>query len=199
MFTGLVQHLGSILSVEAAPEGRSLLVDASGWGYEGDPGDSISVDGCCLTVVEREGGRYRFDVIHKTLEMTTLGTLAAGQVVNLESAARADSLMGGHLVQGHVDGVGEVRSVQAGDDWRVRLSAPGGVREHLSDRGSITINGVSLTIAAVHEDEFEVALIPVTLEHTNLRMLTTGSRVNLEADCIAKMVARHVERILANR
>ena len=199
MFTGLVQHLGTIDSIEATPEGRSLWVDAAGWGCEADPGDSIAVNGCCLTVVEPMEGRFRFDVVHRTLEMTTLGALTPGDAVNLETAATMGTLMGGHLVQGHVDGVGEVQSVRQGDDWRIRITAPSGVEEHLCDRGSIAVNGVSLTIASVEDAEFEVALIPVTLEETNLDALVAGSRVNLEADCVAKMVARHVERILAKR
>lgn len=199
MFTGLVQHLGTIDAIEATPEGRSLWVDAAGWGCAADPGDSIAVNGCCLTVVEPVEGRFRFDVVHRTLEMTTLGALAPGDAVNLETAATMGTLMGGHLVQGHVDGVGEVRSVQQGADWRVRIAAPPGVAEYLCDRGSIAVNGVSLTIATVEASEFEIALIPVTLDETNLDALVVGSRVNLEADCVAKMVARHVERILAQR
>ena len=199
MFTGLVQHLGSIDAIEASPVGRSLWVDAAGWGCTPESGDSIAVNGCCLTLVERDGGRFRFDVVHRSLEMTTMGSLAAGDLVNLETAATLGTLMGGHLVQGHVDGVGEVKSVRNGADWRIRVEAPPGVREYLSDRGSIAINGVSLTIATVEDREFEVALIPVTLEHTNLDALVVGSRVNLEADCVARMVAQHVERILANR
>ena len=199
MFTGLVQHLGRIDTIEATSEGRSLWVDAAGWGCAPDPGDSIAVNGCCLTVVEPVEGRFRFDVVHRSLEMTTLGTLAPGDAVNLETAATMGTLMGGHLVQGHVDGVGEVRSVRQGDDWRIRFVAPPGVEEYLCDRGSIAVNGVSLTIASVEDSEFEVALIPVTLQETNLDALVKGSRVNLEADCVAKMVARHVERILAKQ
>ena len=199
MFTGLVQHLGSIDAIEETEGGRRLSVEVGKWAYEPDPGDSIAVDGCCLTVVGIEGTRHHFDVVHRTLEMTTLGGLEAGAPVNLEPAARMDSLLGGHLVQGHIDGVGEVIGVQSEADWRVRFSAPAGVREYLCDRGSITVNGVSLTIAKVFDEGFEVALIPVTLEETNLRHLATGGLVNLEADCMAKMVAEQVRRYMSSQ
>ena len=199
MFTGLIQHCGRIASIDANDSGKAILIDTGPWEYVPDLGASVSVNGCCLSVVEAQGRIFRFDVVHRSLEMTTLGYLDVGDRVNLEHAARADSLLGGHIVQGHVDGVGEVVSVQDEDDWRVSIQAPAGVAEHLCDRGSIAVDGVSLTVARVHDSIFEVALIPITLEETNLGQLRAGSKVNLEADVMAKMVAQHVERILANR
>ena len=199
MFTGLIQHCGQIASIDSNESGKAILVDTGPWDYVPDLGASISVNGCCLSVVEAQGSIFRFDVVHRSLEMTTLGSLGVGDRVNLEHAARADSLLGGHIVQGHVDGVGEVVSVQDQDDWRVSIQAPVGVAEHLCDRGSIAVDGVSLTVARVDNGIFEVALIPITLEETNLGQLRSGSKVNLEADVMAKMVAQHVERILANR
>ncbi len=199
MFTGLIQHCGRIASIDANDSGKAILIDTGPWEYVPDLGASVSVNGCCLSVVEAQGRIFRFDVVHRSLEMTTLGYLDVGDRVNLEHAARADSLLGGHIVQGHVDGVGEVVSVQDEDDWRVSIQAPAGVAEHLCDRGSIAVDGVSLTVARVHDSIFEVALIPITLEETNLGQLRASSKVNLEADVMAKMVAQHVERILANR
>ncbi|MDG2021404.1 MAG: riboflavin synthase [Phycisphaerales bacterium] len=208
MFTGLIEAMGRITAIEPSPSGRRLVVDAEGWDYRPEPGASIAVNGCCLTVVESQQGRHGFDVIPRSLEMTTLGGLEVGASVNLERAATLDTLLGGHLVQGHVDGVGVVVGVDDGDDWRVRIEAPSGVREHLVDRGSITVEGVSLTIARVlrADDDsgsnvigFEIALIPETLERTILRDLQIDARVNLEADAMAKMVAAHVERLLSDR
>ena len=199
MFTGLIQHCGQIVSIDANESGKTILVDTGRWEYVPDLGASISVNGCCLSVVEAQGNIFRFDVVHRSLEMTTLGFLNGGDRVNLEHAARADSLLGGHIVQGHVDGVGKIVSVQDQDDWRVSIEAPVGVAEHLCDRGSIAVDGVSLTVARVDHSVFEVALIPITLEETNLGELRAGSMVNLEADVMAKMVAQHVERILAGR
>ncbi|RPG22734.1 MAG: riboflavin synthase [Phycisphaera sp. TMED9] len=208
MFTGLIEATGRITAIEPSPSGRRLVLDAEGWDYRPDPGASIAVNGCCLTVVESREGRHGFDVIPRSLEMTTLGGLDVGASVNLERAATLDTLLGGHLVQGHVDGVGVVVGIDDGDDWRVRIEAPVGVREHLVDRGSITVEGVSLTIARVLRADggsgsrvigFEIALIPETLERTSLRDLQVDARVNLEADAMAKMVAAHVERLLSDR
>ncbi|MBL0922212.1 MAG: riboflavin synthase, partial [Phycisphaerales bacterium] len=150
-----------------------------------------SVNGCCLTAASVEGSRVWFDVVSETLSKTTLGSMVAGGRVNLEHACRADALMGGHIVQGHVDCVGEVARVQADpEDWRVVVRAPRAFMEWVSPKGSVTIEGVSLTVAAldVERDEFGVALIPVTLEQTTLGGLRAGSRVNLEGDVIAKTV-----------
>ncbi len=205
MFTGLVEAMGDIVVARDTPAGRRLELDPGDWNHRPDLGASIAVSGCCLTVVEVLDGRFVFDVIHRTLELTTLGGLAAGDRVNLEKSATLDTLLGGHLVQGHIDGVGTVREVDDGDDWRVRVSAPPEVAAHLVDRGSITVDGVSLTVARVlrdlagRVDGFEVALIPETLARTTLSVRRAGDRVNLEADAMSKMIASHVERILATR
>lgn len=208
MFTGLIEAMGRIVEIEPSDSGRRLIVDAPGWDYRPEIGASIAVNGCCLTVVESKAGRHGFDVIPRSLEMTTLGGLVVGDAVNLERAATLDTLLGGHLVQGHVDGTGLVVGIEDGNDWRVRIEAPNGVREYLIDRGSITVEGVSLTVARVLRDVegpgsrvigFEIALIPETLDRTILRALQVGVRVNLEADAMAKMVAAHVERLLAAR
>jgi riboflavin synthase len=205
MFTGLVEVVGIACEVADTPSGRRLVVEPANWDHVPAPGASIAVSGCCLTVVGVKQGRFLFDVVHRTLELTTLGVLQAGDRVNLEKSATLETLLGGHLVQGHVDGVGVVRAVDDGDDWRVRIEAPSAVADHLVDRGSIAVDGVSLTVARVlrdltgRVDGFEVALIPETLARTTLADVRPGHRVNLEADAMSKMIASHLERMLASR
>lgn len=205
MFTGLVESKGKVQTVEKTAAGRRLVIDPGGWDHVPDPGASICVSGCCLTIVSAGDTGFVFDVIHRTLEITTLGGLQPGDLVNLERSATMATLLGGHLVQGHVDGMGVIRGVDSGDDWRIRIDAPPEVSAHLVDRGSITIDGVSLTVARVLRDDsgrpegLEVALIPETLARTTLVSHQEGGTVNLEADAMAKMVAVHVERILAER
>lgn len=199
MFTGLVQHLGRIESIHPTPAGASLMVSLEGWLHEPALGDSISVDGCCLTVADRRSldGRVvavRFDAIHHTLAATTIGGMRAGDPVNLEHAATPGTLLGGHLVQGHVDAVAPVLAVDtAGGQWRMRCGFGPEHAAWFMLRGSVCLDGVSLTIADLGPDFIEVALIPETLARTTLSRRLAGSRVNLEADCIAKMVARVLE------
>ena len=199
MFTGLVQHLGRLERIEPTPAGASLWVDLAGWGHRPDLGASIAVSGCCLTVADRRMAgeaveAVRFDAVHHTLRATTLGSLAAGSRVNLEHAATPATLLGGHLVQGHVDEVGEVLAVATdGGEWRVRIAVSAAFEPLLVSRGSITVEGVSLTVASLGPRWFEVVLIPETLERTTLRDRVAGDSVNLEGDCIAKMVVRVLE------
>lgn len=190
MFTGLIHQLGTIRSRERTDRGERLTLEAPGWSHRPATGDSIAVNGCCLTVADRSDG-LAFDVIPTTLARTTLGGLAPGDRVHLEHAATPSTLLGGHLVQGHVDGVGEVRFNGALDDggWELRIAPPETVAPYLVERGSIAIEGVSLTIAAWCEGTLTVALIPETLERTTLGGLRNGDSVNLEPDCLAKMVA----------
>ena len=205
MFTGLVEAMGEVRVVEKTAAGRRLVIHPGSWDHVPDPGASICVSGCCLTIVSVGDTGFVFDVIHRSLEITSLGGLQPGDRVNLERSATMSTLLGGHLVQGHVDGMGVVRGVDSGDDWRMRIDAPPDVAVHLVDRGSITIDGVSLTIARVLRDDagrpegLEVALIPETLARTTLVDHQVGGAVNLEADAMAKMIAVHVERILADR
>lgn len=205
MFTGLIEAMGTVHDVQETATGRRLVIDPGSWGHQPDLGASIAVSGCCLTVVAVGDTGFAFDVIHRSLEMTTLGDLAPGDRVNLERAATMSTLLGGHLVQGHVDGTGRVEGIDDGDDWRIRIRSPAEVTPHLIDRGSIAIDGVSLTIARVLRDSdgtargLEVALIPETLERTTLSASKVDDRVNLEADAMAKMVSVHVERLLAAR
>lgn len=195
MFTGLVQAVGTIAATSPTPAGVRLLVDPGAWPHRPALGDSISVSGVCLTVAALEasgGGRWAFDAIPETLAKTTLRRLKAGDRVNLEHAVTASTLMGGHFVQGHVDGVGAVASVQTGADWRLTVTPPAEVLPFLAPKGSITIDGVSLTIAALTCDTLTVALIPTTLDLTTLGTLKPGDGVNIEADMLAKTVVNYL-------
>jgi riboflavin synthase len=200
MFTGIIEHQGRVVSLRPQAWGARLEIDACGWAHVPAGGDSIAINGCCLTVVAAPGagGVLAFDVIPQTLSLTTIGALAVGEEVNLEHAATAATLLGGHIVQGHVDAVGEVLAVStAGGEWRTRIAAPVDVMDLAVDRGSIAVDGVSLTIAATGSGWFEIALIPTTLAKTALRDRQAGSRVNLESDPMAKMIAVQVQRMLA--
>ena len=177
MFTGIVREVGRVVSFD----GRRLVVDAQTQAAEGD---SVAVDGVCLTAVD--GTRLAFDVVDETLARTTLGALKAGDRVNLEPALRAGEPLGGHLVQGHVDGLGRVRST--GEP--VWIDAPPELLRYCVEKGSITVDGVSLTIARLDDDGFAVALVPHTLEATTLGGLAPGDPVNLEVDILAKYVEK---------
>lgn len=180
MFTGIVRELGKV----EAFDGSRLVVEAPA--TSAAIGDSIAIDGVCLTVVERNESSYAFDVVGETLSRSTLGGLAAGARVNVEPALRAGEPLGGHMVQGHVDGVGRVRSI--GEP--VWIDAPSEVLRYCVEKGSITVDGVSLTIAALDDDGFAVALVPHTLAVTTLGAAEPGTAVNLEVDVLAKYVER---------
>ncbi|MGH7131401.1 MAG: riboflavin synthase [Phycisphaerales bacterium] len=195
MFTGLVQAIGQIAEAQPTPAGLRLLIDPGAWPHRSAVGDSIAVSGVCLTVaaIEPSGaGRWAFDAVPETLAKTTLGRLKPGDRVNLEHAVTASTLMGGHFVQGHVDGVGTVASVQKGADWRLTVTPPAEVLPFLAPKGSITIDGVSLTIAALTRDSLTVALIPTTLDVTTLGTFKPGDGVNIEADMLAKTVVNYL-------
>ena len=197
MFTGLIQRMGDVSERRETATGVRLSVRASGWLTNPQPGESIAVNGCCLTLVQAADDTLCFDVIPQTLSLTTTGDLRVGDPVNLERSLRADALLGGHLVQGHVEGVGTVIGVdQTNGQWRTRISAPPAVQAHMIDQGSVTVDGVSLTVAATGADWFEVALIPETLQRTTLAHRMAGSRVNIEADVLSRMVAAQVQRQL---
>ena len=188
MFTGIVRDRGRVLSFE---DGR-LVLETS---LQAAVGDSIAVDGVCLTVVAGDNATLAFDVIPETLSRSTLGKLGAGSVANLEPAVRAGDELGGHLVQGHVDGVGRVRTVEAdGEGKRIWIEAAPQVIRHCVEKGSVTVSGVSLTIAGLEDDAFAVALVPYTLAVTTLGELDSGDEVNIETDVIGKYVERLLEQ-----
>lgn len=194
MFSGIVERMGTVAAVEAGPAGgRVLWVDAEGWAYAPKEGASVSVSGCCLTVAAGSGPSrgLRFDVIPQTLAVTTLGALRAGDRVNLEAAVTPSTMLDGHVVQGHVDGVASVIAASAG---RLRIEPPAELLAFIVEKGSVALDGVSLTVAGVGPDWFEVALIPTTLSRTTLGRATTGTRLNLETDYVAKIVVGWLER-----
>ena len=191
MFTGIVEELGTLVAGSA---GR-LIVRSPLAASDAVVGDSIAVGGVCLTVVGRDGDELVFDLSAETLGRTTLGDLRPGSVVNVERPATLASRLGGHLVQGHVDGVAEVTSVRPEGTDGIRLSVrlPQDLLRHVVEKGSLTLDGVSLTVAAVDQDLIDVALIPHTLHVTTLGSARAGDRLNVEVDVIAKYVARHLE------
>ena len=190
MFTGLVGGRGAIESLQRDGDGVRLRVRTELAG-ELAPGDSIAVNGVCLTAVERDGRGFSADVMEETLRRSSLGPLAEGDEVNLELPLRAGDRLGGHVVQGHVDGTGSVEAVtEDGFAHVVRIGAPAGLLRYVVDKGSIAVDGVSLTVSAVDDDGFEVSLIPETLERTTLGAATPGRVVNLEVDLLAKYVEK---------
>ena len=193
MFTGIVRELGRVVALR---DGGRLEVHAPATAAATAVGDSVAIDGVCLTAVAASAGRLAFDAVPETLRRSALGRLSAGAPVNVEPALRAGEPLGGHLVQGHVDGVGTIRSVEPeGDGLRMWLDAPPEVLRYCVEKGSVTVAGVSLTVAALDDEGFEVALVPHTLEATTLGSLVPGGEVNLEADVLAK----YVERLLVAR
>ena len=184
MFTGLVREVGTVVSFE---DGR-LRVESS---IAAAIGDSVSIDGVCLTVVDGDRKTLAFDAVPETLSRTTLGGLQPGAAVNLEPALRAGEALGGHYVQGHVDGVGRIRSVEPeGDGLRVWVDAPPEILRYCVEKGSIAVNGVSVTVADLDGDGFAVALVPHTLAVTTLGAAAAGDEVNLESDVLAKYVEK---------
>jgi riboflavin synthase len=191
VFTGLVREVGT---VESMDDGR-LLVEAPETAAGAAAGDSVAIDGVCLTVVARDGARLAFDAVPETLARTSLGALRDGSRVNVEPALRAGDALGGHYVQGHVDGVGVVRGVEReGEGRRVWFDVPAELLRYVVEKGSIAVDGTSLTVAATDERGFAVALIPHTLDATTLGELDGGDRVNLETDVLAKYVEKLLPR-----
>jgi riboflavin synthase len=194
MFSGIVEEMGLVESVTETGNGRELIIRAAAVFEDLKPSDSINVDGVCQTVVELGHGTFRVQAIATTLSRTTFGEFRAGREVNLERPIAAGGRFGGHFVQGHVDGVGTVKSMQRREEmWLLRVAMPDTVSQYTILHGSIAIDGVSLTVNALPDaGTAEVALIPYTYDHTNLSRLAPGGRVNLEADMIGKYVARAV-------
>jgi riboflavin synthase len=196
VFTGIVRELGRVVALEGGADGVRLRIEAPATSSEVSVGDSVSVNGCCLTATGVVDGRVEFAAVPETLERTALARLKVGAPVNLEPAIRAGEPLGGHYVQGHIDTVGRIRSVQPeGDGRRVWIEAPAAVLRHCVEKGSIAVQGVSLTVAELGDDAFAVALIPHTLSETTLGALEPGDEVNLETDVLAK----YVERLLSAR
>ena len=194
MFTGIVRERGRVTAADGGPEGVRLEIEAPRTAAETTVGDSVAIDGSCLTAERVADGRIAFHAVPETVRRTALARLSPGAEVNLEPALRAGEPLGGHYVQGHVDGVGRIRASEPeGEGRRVWVEAPGEVLRYCVEKGSIAVQGVSLTIAELSEDAFAVALVPHTLAETTLGSLAPGDAVNLEVDVLAK----YVERLLA--
>ena len=193
MFTGIVEELGEVVAIEDLGQASRLTVRGPLVTSDAADGDSIAVNGVCLTVVTNDNGEFTADVMAETLHRSSLGALAAGSPVNLERAVRASDRLGGHLVLGHVDGTGQLLEVRPAKHWTVvTVSLPRDLGRYVVEKGSITVDGVSLTVSAVGPDWFDISLIPTTLGRTTLGSKGPGDPVNLEVDILAK----HVEKLL---
>jgi len=193
VFTGIVEELGEVVAIEDLAQASRLTVRGPLVTSDAADGDSIAVNGVCLTVVTNHGGAFTADVMAETLHRSSLGALAVGSPVNLERAVRVSDRLGGHVVLGHVDGTGQLLEVRPAEHWTVvRVSLPGDLGRYLVEKGSITVDGVSLTVSAVGPDWFDISLIPTTLGRTTLGSKGPGDPVNLEVDILAK----HVEKLL---
>ena len=196
MFTGIVEERGTVASIEQLTNAARVAIRGSVVLSDVRAGDSIAVNGVCLTVVDLGPDYFTADVMEETLKRSSLDGVGAGSVVNLERAARLDSRLGGHLVQGHVDGTGAVLAIEPDAHWTaMRISLPVDLGRYVVEKGSITVDGVSLTVVAVDDEAFSVSLIPTTLAETTLGSRQVGDRVNLEVDAIAK----YVERLMQGR
>lgn len=196
MFTGIIEELGSVRSIEERGENARIIIDAKIVTEGTNHGDSIAVNGVCLTALDLHDDSFAADVSRETLSRSTLGSLKPGAPVNLERAVTPATRLGGHMVQGHVDARGQFVSVDShGESWTLRIAYPPEIARYLVFKGSVAVEGISLTIANLAEDYFEIAIIPKTWEVTNLSHLKPGDSVNLEVDVIGK----YVERLLAFR
>jgi len=187
VFTGIIEELGTVVAIDPLGDSARLSIRGATVTSDAAHGDSISVNGVCLTVVDNADGIFTADVMGESLDRSTLGSLTAGAAVNLERAATMATRLGGHIVQGHVDGVGTVLSRESGDQWEtVTFSLPPQLARYVVEKGSITVDGISLTVMAVTDDTFSVGLIPTTLKLTTLGAKGVGDQVNLEVDIRAK-------------
>ncbi len=193
MFTGIVEELGEVVAIEQLSDATRLTLRGPKTTEDASHGDSISVNGVCLTVTSQDDDTFTADVMAETLRRSSLGALATGSPVNLERAVKVSDRLGGHVVQGHVDATGTIERVTPDEHWTVvRVALPEGLTRYVVEKGSITVDGVSLTVSAVDADAFEVSLIPTTLALTTLGSKGPGDPVNLEVDILAK----HVEKLL---
>lgn len=194
MFTGIIEELGKVRSVEERGENARIVIEARLAVQGTKQGDSIAVNGVCLTALDITADSFAADVSKETLQRSTLGKLAPGTGVNLERSVTVEARLGGHIVQGHVDGRGELLSVEDhGESWTVRFCYPADIARYLVFKGSIAVEGISLTIAGLTDEYFEVAIIPKTWEVTNLSQLRIGDPVNLEVDVLGKYIERLLE------
>lgn len=198
MFTGIVEQIGRISVSREVPHGRRIGIEAGSMAADCKRGESVCVSGVCLTVAETNEQSFEFDVIRETLEKSTLGSKRVGDVVNLERSLRVGDRLDGHFVQGHVDGTATVQQVKnSGKEYVLRLRLEPSLMIYMIPKGSVSIDGVSLTIASVDREGISVALIPTTLERTNFSSLAAGHRVNIETDVIARTIVQSIREMMA--
>ncbi len=193
MFTGIIEEVGTVVAIRRGTSSAELTVQAPGIAPGVEVGDSVSINGVCLTAVAREGDRVRFEAVPETLRRTSLGALAVGDPVNLERALAVGQRLGGHFVQGHVDGTGQLLSLRQEDNARVlRIATSSDLLRYMVPKGSVALDGISLTLVDVDPDSFTVWIIPHTYAHTNLHSRRPGDILNIEVD----LIARHIEKLL---
>jgi riboflavin synthase len=196
MFTGIIEELGTIVAIEEQDDAKRITIQGPLVTSDVSRGDSIAVSGACLTAIELEEGKFTADVMNETLRLTSLGGAKVGDRVNLERAMNATTRFGGHMVLGHVDGLGEIRSRELSENWEwVRVNVPADLMRYIVLKGSITVDGVSLTVNEIGEDFIGLSLIPETMRLTTLGTKQPGDKVNLEVDIMAK----HIERLMEGR
>lgn len=194
MFTGIIEELGTVKSIERADEHARVTITCKAVGHDLKIGDSISINGVCLTVVEKKGANVSFDAVYETLRKTALGHLATGDAVNLERSMPVGGRFGGHFVQGHIDGTGSIASIrQVDNSYLIYIDVPRDLMRYIVKKGSIAVDGISLTVVDAEDKTFSVSIIPHTWEVTNLNSKRAGDPVNIETDIIAKYVERLVE------
>ena len=199
MFTGIIQHVGRITAVQAAGAGKTLTIELGPVATGLSLGDSVAVDGVCLTATAITGESASFDVVAESLSRTTLGKLQTASKVNLERAMAADGRFDGHIVQGHVDGLATVSNIRRGEmSWEITFKAPPEILNLMIPKGSVAVAGVSLTLASVTTSSFSIAVIPATLRETTLADLTVGQQVNIETDVLGKYIRRYLAEMIAN-
>ena len=193
MFTGIIESVGTVAEKALLVSGLRICID-TGWVTELRDGESIAVNGVCLTAVSIGKGRFEADVSPETIRVTSLAGLGTGSTINLERALAADGRFGGHIVQGHVDDVGTVTEItREVDFWRIKIRSPEAMVPYIVHKGAIAVDGISLTVAKVEQSEFDVQIVPFTWDHTNLNSRSSGDQVNLECDIIGKYVGRILE------
>ena len=189
MFSGIIEALGEVRTIEDEPSGYRMRIEAPAIANEVSPGQSVAVDGACLTVEDRDDASFSVFLATETIDRTTFGDYHPGRSVNLERSMPANGRFDGHLVQGHVDGTGTIQAVEErGEDWWYRLSVPAQLDRYVVEKGSIAIDGISLTVAAVADGDVAVTIIPTTLMNTTIKQRTPGDHVNIEVDIVAKYV-----------
>lgn len=195
MFTGIIQRVAKVLDFRKGSAGAKVTIDLGPMAQNVKFGESVAVNGACLTVIAIDGANVTFDIMAETLKVTTLGFIKAGDLANLEPAMQIGAKLEGHIVQGHVDGIAEVTNIKSAGEWTIEMTAPAVLLEQMVNKGSVAVNGVSLTLVNVTSSRFSVSLIPTSLEETNLKFLSAGDKVNIETDILGKYVLSYLKNL----